>query len=155
MKKSMLAIWAVIVIFLGLLITQNQDFFLSDHNLRLNLWILGEHNSPTMPTAVTFLLTFIFGLIIAYLLSLPERFKSKRSIKTLNATIAAHLSEISALKKELDSLKGVPSPTSQYLESGGSCLEDSTADKTMEAEAADSADNPTESSAAKTLEINR
>jgi uncharacterized integral membrane protein len=155
MKKSMFAIWAIIVIFLGLLITQNQDFFLLDHSLRLNLWVLGEYNSPTFPAAVTFLLSFIFGLIIAYLLNLPERFKSKRSIKKLSATIASHLSEISALKKELGTLKGGPAATGQYLESGGGSLENSFADKTVEVETAGSADNPDESPATKTFEINR
>jgi uncharacterized integral membrane protein len=155
MKKSMFAIWAIIVIFLGLVITQNQDFFLLDHSLRLNLWVLGEYNSPSLPAAVTFLLTFIFGLIIAYLLNLPEHFRSKRSIKKLNATIASHLNEISALKKELDTLKGVTSETGRDLESGGNSMQDASADETVAAEPAGSAANSVESPALKTLEINR
>jgi hypothetical protein len=124
MKKSMFAIWAIIVIFLGLVITQNQDFFLLDHSLRLNLWVLGEYNSPSLPAAVTFL-------------------------------IASHLNEISALKKELDTLKGVTSETGRDLESGGNSMQDASADETVAAEPAGSAANSVESPALKTLEINR
>jgi hypothetical protein len=43
--------------------------------------------------------------LVAYFISLSERFKSKKTIKNLNAAATSQLKEISVLKKEVDSLK--------------------------------------------------
>jgi hypothetical protein len=43
--------------------------------------------------------------LIAYFISLSERFKSKKTIKNLNAAATSQLEEIAALKKEMESLQ--------------------------------------------------
>jgi len=145
MKKSKLVIWAIIVIFLGLIITQNQSFFLLDQSLRLNLLVLNEIHTPTVPVVVIFLIFFISGLIIAYLLNLPERFRSNRKIKKLNATVNSHLDEISSLKKEIDELKGVTPETEEKGEDSIKSLDKPDFDRTAEVEPAVSATNPDDS----------
>jgi uncharacterized integral membrane protein len=106
MKKSKLLIWAIIFGGIALLIFQNQAFFLADQSLRLNLGFTEEYHTPQLPVAVTFLIFFLTGVFIAYLFNMSTRFKAKRTIKKLNATMASHKTEMDGLKREVDSLKG-------------------------------------------------
>jgi len=107
MKKATLIIWVIIFGFIALMIFQNQTFFLARQALRLNLGLFEEYNSPELPNAIIFLLFFFAGLLIAYLFGLSARFKAKRNIKRLNATIASHNSELSKLRSEINTLKGI------------------------------------------------
>ena len=151
MKKSKLVIWAIIVIFLGLIITQNQSFFLLDQSLRLNLLIMNEIHTPKVPVVIIILIFFISGLIIAYLLNLPERFRSNRKIKKLNATLDSHLNEISSLKKEIDELKGITAETEEKGEDRIKIDDKPAFDQTAEVEPTVSVNNPEESSDTKKL----
>jgi uncharacterized integral membrane protein len=142
MKKSMFAIWAIIVIFIGLVITQNQDFFLLDQSLRLNLWVLGEYATPVVPTAVIFLVAFIAGLVISYLFNLPEKFRSKRTIKKLHAMSASSKDKASVKKDEVKELKENETKTPEAPEKGNEISDNSPADATIEQKPAASFENP-------------
>ena len=48
---------------------------------------------------------FLIGFLIAYFISLSVRFKSKKTIKNLNAAATSQLAEIAALKKEVETLQ--------------------------------------------------
>ena len=48
---------------------------------------------------------FLIVFLIAYFISLSGRFKSKKTIKNLNAAATSQLEEIAALKKEVESLQ--------------------------------------------------
>ena len=50
-----------------------------------------------------------FAGVIAYFFSLYDRFKSKKTIKNLNAATASQLEELAALKGELEALRGASS----------------------------------------------
>ena len=106
MKHSKMVLWAIIIIFIGIVIFQNQDFFLAKQNLRLNLGIVDVYESPQMPVAVILLLFFIGGLIIAYLFGLPERFRARKMIKNLNAANSSLESEVANLKRDAAALRG-------------------------------------------------
>ncbi len=117
MKKATLIIWVIIFGFIALVIFQNQDFFLAKNSLRFNPGISEEYLSPKLPNAILFLIFFFGGLIIAYLFSFATRFKAKRSIKKLNTGIASHITELSELRREINTLKGVATPTDGQSES--------------------------------------
>ena len=116
MKKATLIVWVIIFGFIALVIFQNQKFFLARQSLYLNLGIFAPYNSPELPNALIFLLFFCAGLLIAYLFGLSARFKAKRNIKRLNATIAAHLAELSKLRSEINTLKGIGTPVDEQAD---------------------------------------
>jgi uncharacterized integral membrane protein len=107
MKKSTLLIWAIIFGGIALLIFQNQAFFLADQSLRLNLGVTKEYNTPQLPVAVPVIIFFLTGALIANLFTMATRFKAKRTIKKLNATMVSCNNEIHELRRELESLKGM------------------------------------------------
>jgi uncharacterized integral membrane protein len=107
MKKATLIIWVIIFGFIALVIFQNQTFFLAKQSLRINLGVFEEYHSPEVPNAILSLIFFFAGLLIAYLFSFPARFKAKRTIRKLNVTISAYNRELSELRREIDSLKGI------------------------------------------------
>ena len=110
MKKATLIIWAIIFGLLALVIFQNQEFFLSKQSLRINLGVTEEYLTPELPIAVLVLIFFFCGIVIAYLFSISARFKAKRTIKKLNVTVASQTGEVSELRSEINSLKGIEPP---------------------------------------------
>jgi uncharacterized integral membrane protein len=105
MKKATLIVWVIILGFIALVIFQNQTFFMTSHSLRLNLGVINEYHTPEMPIAVVFIFFFFSGIVIAYLFGLSTRFKARRTIKKLNATIMSHKNEAAELQSELNTLK--------------------------------------------------
>jgi uncharacterized integral membrane protein len=110
MKKATLIIWVIIFGFIALVIFQNQTFFLAKNSLNLSLGVWAPYQSPELPNAVLILFFFFLGLIIAYLFSFSSRFKAKRTIKKLNTSVTAREKELSELKGEINTLKGVEAP---------------------------------------------
>jgi len=109
MKKGTLILWVVIFGFIALFIFQNQTFFLAKNAFHLNFGIK-EYSIPELYNAVLVLVFFCCGLIIAFLFSFSARFKAKRKIKKLNATIAADTTEMDKLKGEIVTLKDTDTP---------------------------------------------
>ena len=106
MKQIKTIFWLIILGFAGLVIYQNQDLFLNEQRFGLNLFFTDEFKAPDLPNAIFLLASFLIGLLIAYFFSLSERFRSKKIIKNLNVSVDSHLRELSALKSEMESLKG-------------------------------------------------
>ena len=113
MKKATLIIWAIIFGVMALLIFQNQSFFMTNQSLRVNLGVFEEYHTPELPIAVMVLVFFLVGVIISYLFNVSARFKSKRTIKKLNATVATHNDEVTGLRREIDTLKGIETPAEE------------------------------------------
>lgn len=110
MKKAKIAFWLILIGFMGLLAYQNWDFFMSEHRLRLNLFVTDEFSTPELQNAILFLIFFLAGLLISYFITLIERFKSKKIIKTLNAALETNQKLLDELKKDILSLKGETPP---------------------------------------------
>jgi len=151
MKKATLIIWVIIFGFIALVIFQNQKFFLARQSLHLNLGIFEPYNSPDLPNAVIFLLFFFAGLLIAYLFGLSARFRAKRNMKRLNATIAAHISELSKLRGEINTLKGIGTPVDEHadtvkidMNATQKFTDEVPADKTAEYDLDENASNPSQ-----------
>ena len=150
MKKATLIIWVIIFGVIALLIFQNQAFFLSNQSLRVNLGVTEAYHTPELPNAILVLLFFLTGIAIAYLFSLSARLKARRTIKKLNTTIASHNTEVTGLRREIDSLKGIETPEdtddTQKLASDGLAGDQAAATSTfsIDSKADDPTDNPEE-----------
>ena len=115
MKKGTLIIWVVIFGFIALFIFQNQTFFLAKNAFHLNFGFK-EYPIPELYNAVLMLVFFCCGLIIAFLFGFSARFKAKRMIKKLNATIAADTTEMDKLKGEIVTLKDANTPVAGQVD---------------------------------------
>ena len=106
MKKVKIIFWIIFLGIIALIFYSNKDyFFYTKQNLRILVPFSEPYEFKEMPNAIYFLVFFLAGFLIAYFISLAERFKSKKTIKNLNSAATSQLEEISALKKEVDSLK--------------------------------------------------
>jgi uncharacterized integral membrane protein len=106
MKKVKIVIWIIIIGFLAIIFFSNKDYFLAKQSLQIKIPHIAAKSFKELPNVVYFLVFFVIGFLVAYFLSLSERFKSKKTIKNLNTAATSQLQEISDLKKEMDSLRG-------------------------------------------------
>jgi uncharacterized integral membrane protein len=109
MNKIRTGIWIVILVLLMVLFFQNQSIFLSSRTLQMDLYFV-KYQTPELPDGLYYLATLIIGLLISYLFGLGDRFKARRAIKSLSATIDSHRQEMTTLKKEIGELKRMPPP---------------------------------------------
>ena len=103
-----MVIWAIILVFIGLIIFQNQEFFLAKKVLRLNLGVVDVYQSPQVFVAVVFFVFFIFGVILQYLISLPDRFRTNKMLKKLKVINTSLENELANIKRDVAALKGEP-----------------------------------------------
>ncbi|MBW2512954.1 MAG: LapA family protein [Deltaproteobacteria bacterium] len=100
MKKAKITFWLILMGFLVLLAYQNWDFFMSEHRLRLNLFVIDEFSTPNLQNIILFLIFFFAGILISYFITLVERFKLKRTIKALNTALETNQKELDELKQQ-------------------------------------------------------
>ncbi len=104
MKKVKIAIWVALIGFAVLVIYQNQNFFLGKQILRINL-LVADYRTPEIYNLALFLVCFIAGLLLGSYFILMDRLKFNKKIKKLNLKDESRLAEITALHKELESLR--------------------------------------------------
>jgi len=105
MKNVKIAFWVILFAFIGLVLFQNREFYMSQHSLGIDLMFF-QYQTPEVPNAILFLGFFFVGLIIAYFFSLLERFNSRKTIKSLTESLRASEKMLDALKAENEGLKG-------------------------------------------------
>ena len=105
MKKVKILLWVIFLGLIAIIFFSNKDYFLAKQGIQINIPFSEPFQIQELPNAIYFLVFFLAGFLIAYFISLSERFKSKKTIKNLNAAATSQLEEISVLKKEIDSLK--------------------------------------------------
>ncbi len=103
-KRVKIGIWVIILGLLALMVFQNQNFFLAKQSLGLNLYFK-NYSLPEVVNIFLFFICFLAGLLFAVYFIFFDRFKLKKTNKTLNTTINTHLEKISSLEKELETLK--------------------------------------------------
>jgi len=103
-KRVKIGIWVIIIGFLALMVYQNQNFFLARQSLGLNLYFR-NYSLPEVANVFLFFICFLAGLLFTVYFIFFDRFKLKKTNKTLNTTINTHLEKISLLEKELETLK--------------------------------------------------
>jgi len=114
MNKVKLIIWLLVLGLMGLVIYQNEGHFLNtEQSLRLNLGVVPEYHSPQLPMVFFYLVFFLYGLIVAYLFGLPERFRNRKSIKRLTVADTQREKAMTELNTELARIKGEPLPSAQ------------------------------------------
>jgi uncharacterized integral membrane protein len=105
MKKAKIVLWVIFLGLIAIIFFSNKDYFLAKQGIQIDIPFSEPFQIQELPNAIYFLVFFLAGFLIAYFISLSERFKSKKTIKNLNAAATSQLEEISVLKKEIDSLK--------------------------------------------------
>jgi len=105
MKKLKIVLWAVILGFIAIIFFSNKNYLLAKQVLQIDLLYGEPFHTTELPNIIFFLIFFLAGFLIAYFISLSERFKSKKTIKNLNAAATSQLEEIAALTKEVESLQ--------------------------------------------------
>jgi uncharacterized integral membrane protein len=124
MKKVKAVFWLLVILFVALVVYQNLDYFLTKTSLQINLYFARYH-TPALANGVLILGCFLIGFFIAYVVSLSERFRARKAVKSMNATVESHLEQISALRKEIEVIKRgepaakpEPTETSETLQEG-------------------------------------
>ncbi|MBW2602921.1 MAG: LapA family protein [Deltaproteobacteria bacterium] len=105
MKKIKIVLWIIFLGFMAIVFFSNKDYFLVKQGIQIDVPFSEPFQIQELPNVIYFLVFFLAGFLVAYFISLSERFKSKKTIKNLNAAATSQLEEISVLKKEVDSLK--------------------------------------------------
>lgn len=106
MKNAKIAFWVILFAFIGLVLYQNREFYMSQHSLGID-FIFYKYRTPEVPNAILFLGFFFAGLIISYFFSLLDRFTTRKTIKNLTENLRASEKMLDTLKAENEGLKGV------------------------------------------------
>ena len=104
MKKVKFAFWIIIFGFVGLVIFQNKEFFMSESRLMLNLGFF-FYETPFLANAVFFVAFFLIGILISYFLSLFKHYKDAKTIKALKAKETSLVEAVATLEKQLTASK--------------------------------------------------
>jgi len=105
MRKFKIGFWAVIFGLMGIVIFQNQDFFMAKQSLSIDL-VVTKYETPELLRAILFAGVFLAGFIISYIFTLIDRLNFRRVVKSLGAEIDSQNENITLLINELESLKG-------------------------------------------------
>jgi hypothetical protein len=100
MKKVKIAFWIVVFGFIGLVIFQNKEFFMSESRLMINLGFF-YYETPFLANAVFFVAFFLVGILISYFSSLFKHFKDAKTIKTFKAKETSLVETVSSLERKL------------------------------------------------------
>jgi hypothetical protein len=100
MKKVKIAFWIIVFGFVGLVIFQNKDFFMSESRLVLNLGFF-YYETPFLANAIFFVAFFLVGILISYFLSLFKQFKDTKTIKALKAKESSLVEAVASLERKL------------------------------------------------------
>jgi len=108
MKNFKIGFWAVIFGLIGIVIFQNQDFFMVKQSFTIDL-IFKKYETPELLRAILFAAIFLTGFIISYIFTLIDRLKFRKAVKSLGAEIDSQNKNITSLINELEALKGASS----------------------------------------------
>ncbi len=118
MKKIKLFLGLIVIILIGLVIYQNWEFFSDRHALNLSLFVKTWHwTTSEIQNIVYWTGCFVIGLLISGFIGISSKWKSRKTIKSLNATIESHLKMISSLKNELEAFRNDPYKTASPTDS--------------------------------------
>jgi uncharacterized integral membrane protein len=107
MSKSKLFIWIIILAIIVTVLIQNKTVFLDKQAIGIDLYFKA-YKTPELPLAVYFLVTLVIGLIVSYLFNLSNKWRARKKIKGLTATLDSQREELASLKQEMETLKNKP-----------------------------------------------
>lgn len=97
MKKFKLILLLIIAAFIGLFVYQNWAVFTHFFDLKLNIGIK-RYEMLHIQSSLIFLSLFLFGFLLAYFLSLGERLKARRDLRSNSEKIKDMEEELKMLK---------------------------------------------------------
>ncbi|MBU4315877.1 MAG: DUF1049 domain-containing protein [Proteobacteria bacterium] len=110
MSKLKIVFWSLIAGFFGLVIAQNQSYFMARQTLDVNLYF-GRYSIPELPNLLFLLVFFLIGFLMAYFFGLYDKFKHNKALKNLNQQLTSRAETIARLETENDSLKSAMEET--------------------------------------------
>ena len=119
MKKVKLVFLLLVMGLIVLVGYQNLGFLVVRHQFGVNLGFV-NYQAPEISNLVLLLGFFLAGLLLALLLSIRGRWRSRRMIKEMTGEVASSREKITALENELAGLKAAP----QILEAANGDAED-------------------------------
>jgi hypothetical protein len=120
MKKIKIGLFFIILICFGILIYQNNEYFLAKHSFNLDLkitswqWVL-----PEVMNIGYFGIFFCLGFLVAAYLGLSSKFRSIKTIKRLKNDMNSSHEQIISLKTELDKFNNDPYINNKLESAGG------------------------------------
>ena len=112
MKQIKLIFWLLILGFMALVFFQNKEFFLAKNSLQIDLWF-EKYTIQEIANGLYFLGCFLVGLLLAYFYQMPERFRSGKNIKQLNAEVASLKAEAAGHGQNKATAATQPSPQAE------------------------------------------
>lgn len=109
MKKVKAVCWLLIIGLIVMVVLQNKTYFWAPQSLGINLYF-SKFATPALPNGTFIVTALLIGFLVAYFISLPERFKARKTIKEINATNAANLETLTALKNEIEKQQAQQTP---------------------------------------------
>ena len=113
MKKVKTAIWIIIVLFVAILIQQNQGFFLASQSLVLEP--ISKYRTPELKTVFIVFSFFLGGLILGTYFLAVHYLRTKKIIKHLSSEADAKNKQIQSLENELNTLRKTPETSSAQI----------------------------------------
>ncbi len=109
MKIIKTVLFIIILVFLGTIIFQNQEYLFSKYAITIDLkfgsfqWVI-----PEFMNIGYFAVFFVFGFLVSGYIGVASKFKSRKQIRMLNFENGSYREQISSLKTELDKFKNDP-----------------------------------------------
>jgi hypothetical protein len=108
MRKFKIFLWLLLLAVLAVVVWQNQAFFMTRQSFHVDPWLAGPYATPELPIVVICAGLFLLGFLIAYVYGLYGYFKQGKTIKYLNATVAAQTEEIQTLRRRVEEIEQPP-----------------------------------------------
>ena len=109
MKKIRNFLGLTILIFAGLIVYQNRDYFLAKQAFSLNLGVeTWQWTAPGYENLAYYGAMLFIGLFFSGFYGFASKFRSRKIIKSLNATIKSHQEMVDSLKSELRAFTADP-----------------------------------------------
>jgi hypothetical protein len=104
MKPIKVIFWIFLFALFGLVVYQNQGFFLSKQSLDIDLGVM-QYHTPELPIALMALFMFLLGGLLAYLSGLADRFRLANHNTRLQQAFNSQQAAIDVMKRDVASLK--------------------------------------------------
>jgi uncharacterized integral membrane protein len=102
-KKGKIIFWVVFIIIALIIFFQNRDFFLTQKGeLSVTLYVY-DYSTSEYPIAIYVIASFLIGFLIAFFFGLIEKYRTKKTIKELNAKLEQRDDLMDSLRNEVDS----------------------------------------------------
>ena len=114
MKKVKIVFGLLVLGVIVIVVAQNLDFFLQRYEIGIDIGLASYH-TPNFAIIIYLLFFFFAGVIVAFLMGLSEKFRSKKLLREVNETLAAEKKKTVELEAKLTSVQARQSQD-QYVD---------------------------------------